>query len=176
LPVRNRLSDVALLFGEISQVLFDRRVVGLAAMRGVQVLLGLVQPPEPEVGPAERVLERSVAGIACNRFLEKVSRRLEMDAAVCRHVAQIILARGIVGLDGEQLLKGLFRAGGVAGSLEARTEAEKSFRAVRKLGDGLSRDARRSGIVLEPGIGAGAGGTTFQIPGGRGPIHRGLPR
>src|SRR5262249_24122324 len=67
LPVRNRVSDVALLFGEISQVLFDRRVVGLAAMRGVQVLLGLVQPPEPEVGPAERVLERSVAGIACNR-------------------------------------------------------------------------------------------------------------
>src|SRR5262249_60791928 len=109
LPVRDRLSDVALLLGKVSQVLFYRRVVGLTSMRCNQVLLGLLKPPEPKVGPAKRVLERSVAGISSDGLFEKVAGRFEMHTAVRPHVAEIVLGRGIVGLDDEQLLKGLFR-------------------------------------------------------------------
>src|SRR5262249_61867488 len=39
LPVRDRLSDVPLPFGEIAQVLFDRGVVGLALVRRLQMFL-----------------------------------------------------------------------------------------------------------------------------------------
>src|SRR5262249_32962853 len=73
LPLGRGPGRVALLLGEVPEVLVDRRVVGVVVGGDAQMLLGEIELSEAEVDPAERVLVSPVAGIPRDGPLEHLA-------------------------------------------------------------------------------------------------------
>ena len=119
LPMRDGSRDVALPFGEIAQMLLDRRVVGFAAMSFEQVHLRRLELPHPEINPPERVQIGAVARLAAHGLLEQDLGLFQILAPVSPHVAEVILSGGVVGPHFQELGKDPLRFRGISRALEA---------------------------------------------------------
>src|SRR5512138_1147087 len=152
LPVCDRLRDVTLALREVAQVLLDRRIIRLALLCLGEQALRLLETPEAEIDPTERVEVRPVARLARDGFLEELPRFLETDPSVGPHVAEVVLRRRVVGPSLQDLLKRLLRLAGGAGPLERGSESEESFGAVGEARGRLSSDPGGRSEILHPCI------------------------
>src|ERR1700743_2324123 len=104
----NPFGNLSLLKINVAEVVVNSRVLPDLVHGQAKLIGGLVEPVLMVINPSEAILKRAIIGFEIQSFQNQLLSFIEPNAAVGKHVAQIVHCIRVFGIGGEYITESLF--------------------------------------------------------------------